>query len=439
MWAADRLVDGADLATIMLRAAVRVTDRRDEAGVDTVSRRPRWWRPARPVASGIPRRRVADVRADEVASWMVHMYPRRRYPAAVIGSPHAGALHLAAAMGAPWLPAGFRVSVTSADGDVRRPGAALHTGRPIAAQLVETEPDIAVYQRCEPWNDGTTLDFYLKWTALPGAVRRFLTDRLTPDATVLLVRDCRGWPAVQRDDRYRFAVGTAGSGLPWSDYCRQLRQTVREVSDAAWSIPAPDCCDIDAELGIHPGLLSDLRRWSCRDGGRRLRIVATTDPCALTAAVADIYRAWLREAGKTGNRLIVGCGTLLEPWHVLRAGLVPYWFSQPSHRDLDALEYWLAGSEPFRSVEVLVEPPARVSPDFVPRPRLSALARFAVDYGRVDPTCLRRYPLGVLDQGHVTRVLRSRPYDLPVPPPLTSDAAVDGLDRIARYGQLLVT
>jgi hypothetical protein len=45
--------------------------------------------------------------------------------------------------------------------------------------------------------------------------------------------------------------------------------------------------------------------------------------------VSELYRQWLRHLGGTGNRLVVECGRLIEPWHVLRAGLVPYWCRDP--------------------------------------------------------------------------------------------------------------
>ncbi|NJC73640.1 hypothetical protein HC031_28510 [Planosporangium thailandense] len=397
--------------------------------------------------AGIPRQRIADVRSGEVAAWMTGGYRQPQYPAVVVGSPHVGALHLAAALGAPWLPAGFRLSVRCSPTDAKRPQPALQQGRAIASHLLSEDPDIAVYQRCDPMGQAaggsTTLDFYVKWTAVPEQLRRFLSERLIPGGTVVLIRDCRGWPATQPDDGYRFQVGTVGSGLSWPDYCRQLRRHGDESGDdwsdeESWTVPAPDGGDVDAEQGIHPGLLGDLRRWSSASG-RRLRIVAITDSAALSAAVGDVYRSWLRAAGKTGNRLVIGCGTLLDPWHVVRAGLVPYWCPGPLHSDIDALEYWLAGSEPYRSIDLLVEPPGRVSPKVVPRDRLSALARFATERGVLDPTCRRNYPLGVVDQRHVNRVLSEQPYDAPQPTPLSTAAAIEGLDRLARYGRLLVT
>src|SRR5262249_15055452 len=120
-----------------------------------------------------------------------------------------------------------------------------------------------------------------------------------------------------------------------------------------------------------------------------------------------------------------------------RAG--PVLVPRPLDADVEALELWLAGSEPFRTIDLLVDPPGRLSPRVVPRDWLSALPRFATARGLIDPTCRRNYPLGAVSARHVTRVLSELPYDLPPPPPLRASAAVEGLDRLARYGRLLVT
>jgi hypothetical protein len=443
--APDQLVHNVDLSTEMLRAGVHAVDGRE--WTEPLARRRSWLARRLGTDAGIPRPRVADVRADIVAAWTVSGYRRSQYPVVVLGSPHASAMHLAAALGAPWLPAGFRLSVRCTAADAKRPQPALRQGRPIASYLLDADSDIAVYQRCDPVGQSaaadTTLDFYVKWTAVPAPLRRFLSERLAPGGTVILIRDCRSWPATQLDDGYRFQVGTVGSGMTWPDYCRQLRRMGDESgedwsTDHPWSAPPPDGGDVDAEQGIHPGFLGDLRQWS-GDRSRQLRIVAITDPGALSAAVADVYRSWLRAAGKTGNRLVIGCGTLLDPWHVVRAGLVPYWCPRPLYGDVEAMEYWLAGSEPYRSIDLLMDPPGRLSPRVVPRDRLSALPRFATDRGVVDPACRRNYPLGSVEPRHASRVLSEHPYDSPPPRALSADAAIEGLDRLARYGRLLVT
>ena len=48
---------------------------------------------------------------------MTSLYPSRRYPMALIGSSNGAAVHLAAAMGAPWLPQTFMVPVRNPSND----------------------------------------------------------------------------------------------------------------------------------------------------------------------------------------------------------------------------------------------------------------------------------------------------------------------------------
>lgn len=49
--------------------------------------------------------RVLDeIRAETMSHWIVKQYPKRRYPAAMIGSSNGVAVHLCAALGIPYLP-----------------------------------------------------------------------------------------------------------------------------------------------------------------------------------------------------------------------------------------------------------------------------------------------------------------------------------------------
>ena len=57
-----------------------------------------------------------------MARWFVDQYPRRALPGVVLGSPHGAAAHLAVALGVPWLPAGFEMTVHWTHGAVDRPG-----------------------------------------------------------------------------------------------------------------------------------------------------------------------------------------------------------------------------------------------------------------------------------------------------------------------------
>ena len=56
------------------------------------------------VLEAVPPAAAAGAALESVADWAVDRYPRRRYPAALIGASNGAAVHLAAALGAPSLP-----------------------------------------------------------------------------------------------------------------------------------------------------------------------------------------------------------------------------------------------------------------------------------------------------------------------------------------------
>src|SRR5438105_1845639 len=62
-------------------------------------------------AEAIPPKDLAQVSAEEISRWVVREYPRRPYPAAVVGSSSGALVHLCAALGIPWLPQTFLIPV----------------------------------------------------------------------------------------------------------------------------------------------------------------------------------------------------------------------------------------------------------------------------------------------------------------------------------------
>ncbi len=204
------------------------------------------------------------------------------------------------------------------------------------------------------------------WRALPAAYRSFLADRLAPGAPVLMLRDTRTWPVVDAADGHSFQLGCPASGLNPVDFhpdSHALRQVLRSAGGDSerWEPPEISAPPAAAEHGVESGFDRGVRDWTSRHGHPLHQILVPT-PAALSAATADLYRRWLRAAGKTGDRLVVECGRLLDPWQVLRAGLVPYWCENATRRSVEQVEWWLAGSESFTSVDVLPEPPGVRSP-----------------------------------------------------------------------------
>lgn len=374
------------------------------------------------------------VDADRVAQWVVDQYPRRWYPGAVLGSPHGGAVHLATAMGVPWLPSEFEMAVHWPQGAVDDAAGALGHGAPVVDRLLLANPGIAVRQVHDPVGRGAlvgcTITLVARWRRLPDAYRRFLTMWLEPGAPVLMLRDARTWPVFDVGARHSFQIGGPGSGLEPDDYLSDSDRLARALRGsggdrARWRVPAAACSTGFAEHSVEPAFEENLRHWAGQVGSPVHRVLF---PCpeALSAAVADLYREWLRAAGKTGNRCVVECGRLIDPWQVVRAGLVPYWCENANRRAVAAAELWLAGSRAFTSVDVLPEPPGLAHEALAGLPQWRAVAAFGSRRAALDRVAARGYPRVPVPTRRATEVLRGQPYDLPRPVPMTVDAALDG-------------
>lgn len=396
--------------------------------------------------AAVPPEQVDEVDADRVAQWLAAQYPRRRYPGVVLGSPHGSATHLATAMGVPWLPAEFEMTVHWPHGSVDDPAGALAHGSAVVARLLAANPTVAVRQVHDPAARGLlvgcVITLVVRWRTLPDAYRRFLADHLAPGAPVLVVRDARTWPVLDVGARHSFQIGGPASGLEPDDYLPTSewleRVLHRSGGDRAhWRAPAVACPLGFAEHSVEPAFEESVREWAGQAGSPVHRVLYPR-PEALSAAIADLYRGWLRGAGKTGNRCVVECGRLLDPWQVLRAGLVPYWCENAARRTVAAAEWWLAGSTSFSSIDVLPEPPGLVSDAVAGLPQWRAVAAFGQKRAALDRVAARSYPTVPVPTRRATEVLRGQPYDLPRPAPLTAEAALDGLRESGTPHGLLV-
>jgi hypothetical protein len=389
---------------------------------------------------------AGEIDTERLARWIVDHYPPRWYPGVVMGSPHGAAVHLATALGVPWLPAGFDLSVSWPGGSVEDPVGAMAHGARVAAALLAANPGVCVRQVHDPAVRGTlagsTVSLTVRWRRLPDAYRQFLGTRVAPGAPVLLLRDARTWPVLNPGEGHSFQVGGPISGLEPGDFLphsEPLGQVLRSAGGdhARWDPPGVAAPHGYSEYAVEPGFEASLREWA-RSATSPLHRVLYPRPEALSAAVADVYRGWLRRAGKTGNRCVVECGRLIDPWQVVRAGLVPYWCESATRRAVAGAEWWLAGSESFSSLDVLPEPPGLRSPAIAGLPQWLAVASFGRRRRMVDRVAARGYPVTPVPTRHATEVLRGQPYDLPSPAPLrTVDALAELRDSGLPQGLLI--
>jgi hypothetical protein len=85
------------------------------------------------------------IREEDIVRFVVEQYPARRDPAILVGSSNGALIHLAAALGAPWLPQTFLIPVRQRGIEVDEPKQALEFGREPGRRLLEANPKLQLH------------------------------------------------------------------------------------------------------------------------------------------------------------------------------------------------------------------------------------------------------------------------------------------------------
>jgi hypothetical protein len=393
------------------------------------------WHSGRVAATALPIDHLDRVNADAVAQWVVDQYGDGKFPTAVLGSPHGSAVHLAVALRAPWLPLSFELDVAWPDGSIDDLTAVIRHGRHAARRLLTHNSGVRVKQVHDPVRYGHLTarrsSHHLAWREVPEPYRRFLHERIRADAPLVLVKDERRWPDIADDQHAVFQLGSPSTGLRLDDYLEALDKVSSTCAASARLLLSHGTASgSPAEYGVADEGERALQTWAATEG-RSLVGIGYRAPEQLSAAVADLYRAWLRAAGKTGNRVAVECGRLLDPQQILRAGLVPYWCEVSTTAALDAAEAWLGGSEEFTLVEPIPEPTGSEWAGLARLDQWLSLAAFCTNGYSIDRRLSRLYPTRCLAPRDATAVLRAHPYDMPVPTRMTVPQAMSRLAGLA--------
>lgn len=276
--------------------------------------------------------RLPQVDTDAVAAWAAAHYPRRSYPAVLIGSSSGAAIHLAALAGIPWLPQTFLVPVRHHGLDPDDPTAAMAELAPAREAFLDANPGIALHQMHDPNQDRLMIRhmayFRYKYRKLPPAYADFLSRNLEPGGTVLVLDCTETFPATTTGDRQYFQHGAIG-GATAEEYEHggpRVHEflTAQGSSVDSWPWPETDTHPAEAEWGFDRALLTDLSAL-CGEHDLALRRVTYPHAQSLSAPVADLHRAWYGSLGLPADRLLVDCFALLDAHLPLRKSLVPYW------------------------------------------------------------------------------------------------------------------
>jgi hypothetical protein len=364
-------------------------------------------------AEGVAPERLGEVDAEAVAAWVTGHYPNRSYPAVLIGSSNGAAVHLATALGVPWLPQTLLIPVRWKGNTPDRPDAAAEFGARVAPALLDANPDLALHHMHDANQDRLMIQrmayFRVKRRKLGAAYTAFLRERLAPGAPIIVLADESTWPATTIADRHVFQVGAQG-GLRPEDYDRHGL--------------TPDTTAAEAEWGFDHHLLDDLHRFAA-EHGHPVRVLGYPEPHHLSATVANVYRTWLADAGTSTDRLLIESFLLIDPIRTLQAGLVPLWTLFAVESALDtASRYLAANAGEFSTVHIGLFPHGVRSAGLAePSAWLGRLGAFAgsVELLGVDPD---RYPAdfaALVRYGNVLRRLPPAAGPRPRPGSLSPD------------------
>jgi hypothetical protein len=290
--------------------------------------------------------KLQTINAEEVAEWMMGLYPERKYPAVAIGSANGAATHLWAAMGIPWLPQTFLVPVARSGVHPDEPQQDLEWGREPASVVLQRNPDVQLHHMHDPVQDRLMIQrmtyFRFKRLTLGPAYEAFLDRCLEPGGTIFLM-DCRvSWPVTECGERHLFQFGAVGGAT-----VDELQHGSERVADylarygshrRRWEPPPVTRMAPEAEWGFEPAITKDIERVAHRRQAH-LRHIVFDEPEHMSPLVADLYRWWNEMRGIADRRLIVDSFILMEPYWTIRTGSAPFWMvfnKEPSRRALQA-------------------------------------------------------------------------------------------------------
>jgi hypothetical protein len=292
--------------------------------------------------------KLADVSGEAVAAWMVARYPRRQYPAVVVGSSNGAAVHLWAALGIPWLPQTFLVPVARSGIPPDEPGEEMRWAEPHADLVLRRNPDLELHHMQDPVQDWLMVQrmsyFRLKRRTLGVAYEHFIRECLAPGGTIIVVECGLRWPTTRRGARHVFQFGALGGatvdemlhgGPRVETYLRHHRSR-----RTRWEPPAPDETSPEAEWGFAPALREDVDAFARRHGYRVQRIVFE-QPEGMSPMVSDLYRWWYQRLDAAGTRLVVESFILMEPYWTIRTRSVPFWMVFNTEGSFEALDRYL--------------------------------------------------------------------------------------------------
>jgi hypothetical protein len=388
------------------------------------------------MAEGIKHSRAQALDFEAVTQWVVGQYPDRSVPAAFIGSSNGAMIHLAAAMGVPWLPQTFLCPVRALGNDPDDPQLAFDKGLDTVARLLDADPRIAVHHMHDPNQDRLMLEqmtyFRLKFQRLPLAYREYLL-RILPCGATLYVNRCnRQWPVTRTGSRSVFQFGATG-GATEDEYFQGSPRVAEYLSRYGierprWDPPRATEYAPEAEWGFDPALLEDLQELA-RQRQWRLVEISYGDPEALSIPVAEIFRQWYAEQGVEARRLMVDSFLLGDPHTTMAIRAIPLWLLFGVEPSAQLLERYLSGYCGFDEVDLMLFSHGTEGVGFAPTERWLEALQKTRGIRRMIGVDAKRFPRDFATFTRFAKDLSQLQPRFVQPPPMSIDFFETALQR----------
>jgi hypothetical protein len=285
--------------------------------------------------SGLPRAVVENLSIDDLVEERLNDYRELQgsFPCIVLGSALGGAsAHLALALGGPFLPQAFVLSLQGGakDGDIRT---YFQRSVSLAHRITDRNPQVLSIQHYDPIHDEWMTRYInhlrLKLLDLPKKYQAFIERNLSAGGSVCYL-DCRAsWLRYRVGSRNVFQVGGWGDisahefiqGSERLDaYCKKIG-----LPKNRWALPEfPLEVGSESEWGSEPGMAEAVEKF-CAQKGYQFVHICLPEPQDFSRLAYQSVRYALEKENRPPSGVLIEMFSQFDATAIRQSGLLPLW------------------------------------------------------------------------------------------------------------------
>ncbi|MEW5894203.1 MAG: hypothetical protein AB1650_00350 [Candidatus Omnitrophota bacterium] len=308
----------------------------------------------------LPSEKLPELRSENIDRWVASVYPKRQYPGIMFGSANGAAIHIAAALGIPWLPQTFLTAARRflPPDEIRKD---IEWGKQVIRPFLHLNPDLQTTQMHDPVQDRLMIQkmgyFRIKKMRLGKIYEKFILENLKMPAVFMTV-ECRLlWPALEVGERHYFQVGGLGSVKPYEylhgsnrvkSFLKQMGSTLER-----WETFQPTGEFAEGEWGFVEQCLPDIQRFVGKHNIPWVRIIFD-HPEDLAPFTAALYEWWYRRLGRASNILLIENFGLMAPFDTVEGNVIPFWLAFNTEDSLNRIKKYLERHHSFSEIYLML-------------------------------------------------------------------------------------